>query len=114
MTIETPRIQQDVAQPFTLAGWAADLSTAMGDTGVGGLHVWAYPLSGGAPVFAGAARYGGARPDVAAIHGDQFRDSGFTLTIDGLPPGNYDLAVFPWATSLGDFAPARLVRVTIR
>jgi hypothetical protein len=114
VTIETPRIQQDVAQPFTLAGWAADLSTATGDTGVGGLHVWAYPLSGGAPVFAGAARYGGARPDVAAIHGDQFRDSGFTLTIDGLPPGNYDLAVFPWATSLGDFAPARLVRVTIR
>ena len=114
VTIETPRVQQDVAQPFTLAGWAADLSTATDDTGVGGVHVWAYPLSGGAPVFVGAAQYGRTRPDVAAIHGEQFRASGFTLTVDGLPHGNYDLAVFPWSTTLGDFAPARVVRVTIR
>lgn len=114
VTIDTPRVQQDVPQPFTLAGWAADLSTDMGDTGVSGVHVWAYPLAGGAPVFAGAALYGGARPDVAAVHGGQFRASGFTLTVDGLPPGNYDLAVFPWSTTLGDFAPAKVVRVTIR
>jgi hypothetical protein len=114
VTIETPRMQQDVAQPFALAGWAADLSTAAGDSGVGGLHVWAYPLSGGAPLFAGAAHYGSARPDVAAIHGDQFRASGFTSIVDGLPPGNYDLAVFPWSTTLGDFTPAKVIRVTIR
>ena len=76
-----------------LAGWSADLSTATG-TGVTGLHVWAYPLTGGAPIFAGPATYGGARPDVADVHGEQFRNSGFGLTVYGLPPANYDVAVF--------------------
>ena len=31
-------------------------------------------LAGGPPVFLGATAYGGARPDVAAVHGDRFRD----------------------------------------
>ncbi len=56
---------------------------------------WAYPLSGGSATFLGVATYGGVRPDVAAVHGDQFRASGFGLNIQGLPPGSYDLAVFP-------------------
>jgi hypothetical protein len=114
VVIDTVRSQQDVAQPFVLAGWAADLSADDGGSGLSALHVWAYPLAGGAPVFLGAAAYGGARSDVAAVHGDQFRASGFGLTVDGLPPGNYDLAVFAWSTALGDFAPAKVVRVTVR
>ena len=72
VAIDTPRSQQDVGQPFVLAGWAADLDAATG-TGIDTLHVWAYPLAGGAPVFLGTPTLGGARPDVAAIHGDQFR-----------------------------------------
>jgi hypothetical protein len=113
VVIDSPRWQMDVAQPFVLGGWAADLG-AMGDTGVSAIHVWAYPLSGGAPVFVGAATYGGARPDVAAVHGDQFRDSGYGLFIQDLTPGNYDLAVFAWSTEVGDFLPARVVRITAR
>ena len=54
-----------------LAGWAADLDAASG-TGIATLHAWAYPLTGGPPVFLGATHYGGARPDVAAVHGEQF------------------------------------------
>ena len=114
VSIDTPRYQQDVGQPFMVAGWAADLSTDEAGTGVTGLHVWAYPLTGGTPIFAGAATYGGARPDVADVHGEQFRHSGFGLTVYGLPPGNYDLAVFAWSTALGNFAPAKVVRVTVR
>jgi hypothetical protein len=114
IVIDTPRSQQDVGQPFVVAGWAADLSAADGSSGVTGIHAWAYPLSGGAPIFVGAATYGGARPDVAAVHGEDFRTSGFTLPVYGLPPGNYDLAVFAWSTVLGNFAPARVVRVTVR
>jgi hypothetical protein len=114
VVIDTPRSQQDVGQPFVLAGWAADLSAADGTSGVTGLHVWAYPLSGGAPVFLGATTYGGARPDVAAVHGEDFSGSGFGLTVYGLAPGNYDLAVFAWSTVLGNFAPAKVVRVTVR
>ena len=113
VAIDTPRSQQDVGQPFVLAGWAADLDAAT-TTGIDTLHVWAYPLAGGAPVFLGTPTLGGARPDVAAIHGDQFRATGFTLAVQGLMPGIYDLAVFPWSNVTGAFAPPQIVHVTVR
>ena len=111
--IDTPTSLQEVTQPFLVAGWATDLGAAQG-TGVELLHVWAYPLTGGAPSFLGAATYAGVRPDVAAVHGEQFRDSGFGLTVQGLPPGAYDVAVFAWSNVTGDFVPAKLVRVVVR
>ena len=113
VVIDTPRSQQDVAQPFVLAGWSADLNATQG-TGVATLHVWAYPLAGGPPVFLGTTNYGGVRPDVAAVHGEQFKDSGFGLHVQGLPHGHYDLAVFAWSTVTGSFVPAQVVRATVR
>jgi hypothetical protein len=113
VVIDTPRSQQDVGQPFVLAGWSADLSATQG-TGIATLHVWAYPLSGGPPVFLGTPEYGFARPDVAAVHGSQFADSGFGLHVQGLPHGNFDLAVFAWSTVTGGFVPAKVVRATVR
>ena len=113
VVIDTPTAQQDVGQPFALGGWAADLDAEDG-TGIETLHVWAYPLAGGAPVFVGVAGSGGSRPDVAAVHGDQFRDSGYGLIVRGLAPGNYDLAVFAWSRVRGGFVPAAVVRVTVR
>jgi hypothetical protein len=100
-------------QSFALDGWAADLNAAAG-TGIATLHAWAYPLAGGPPVFLGATAYGAARPDVAALHGEQFTDSGFRLTVQGLAHGRYDLAVFAWRTEAADFMPATVVRVTVR
>lgn len=113
VVIDTPERQRDVGQPFVVAGWAIDRDERAG-TGVDAVHVWAYPLRGGPAVFLGAAVYGGERPDVAAIHGDRFLASGYGLTVAGLDPGNYDLAVFAWSTAAGGFAPARTVRVTVR
>jgi hypothetical protein len=113
VVIDAPRPQQDLAQPFMLGGWAADLNASEG-TGIATLHAWAYPLAGGPPMFLGAAASGGARPDVAALHGDQFRDSGFGLLVQGLAHGHYDLAVFAWSTAIADFVPATVVRVTVR
>ena len=113
VVIDTPRSQQDLAQPFLLGGWAADLDATAG-TGIDTRHVGAYPLAGGPPVFLGTATYGGARPDVAAVHGDQFHASGYGLTVQGLAPGNYDLAVFAWSNVSGGFVPAKVVRVTVR
>ena len=72
-----------VRAPFMIGGWAVDLDASEG-TGVTTLHAWAYPAAGGAPIFLGATAYGGARPDVAAVHGDQFKDSGFGLIVAGL------------------------------
>jgi hypothetical protein len=113
VVIDTPRSQQDLAQPFLLGGWAVDRGAAAG-TGVDAVHVWAHPLTGGAPVFLGAAAIGGTRPDVAAVLGDQFRDAGYNLTVQGLEPGNYDLAVFAWSRVTNGFVPAQVVRVTAR
>jgi len=111
VTIDTPT--SDTAQPFAIAGWAVDLDQDFG-SGIDAVHVWAYPLAGGGPVFLGAATYGGARPDVAALHGDRFKASGYGLTVEGLTHGNYDLAVFGRSTATGGFAPAKTVRITVR
>ena len=78
------------------------------------MHVWAYPVDGGAPVFLGVAENGLARPDVAAAFGDQFESAGYRLEVHGLAPGRYDLAVFGWSEVRAGFAPAAVVRVTVR
>ena len=113
VVIDAPTTQQDVGQPFAVAGWAADLDSPSG-TGMGTLHVWAYPLAGGLPIFLGTAASGGARPDVAAMHGDAFLQTGFGLIVQGLAHGHYDLAVFAWSTEQMEFLPARTIRVTVR
>jgi hypothetical protein len=111
--IDTPQVEQEVASAFMLAGWAADLNADAG-TGVSGLHVWAYPTNGAAPIFLGTPDYGAARPDVAAVHGEAFRPSGYGLIVRGLPPGQYDVAVFPWSTVTNGFASAGVVRVVVK
>ena len=113
IVIDTPSGRPDVPQPFTLAGWAADLDAAEG-TGVGTVHVWAYPITGADPIFLGVASYGGRRPDVAAVYGDPFRDSGYGLVVDRLTPGIYTLAVFAWSPATGTFAPAKTLQIVVR
>jgi hypothetical protein len=98
---------------IVLAGWAIDLDTDIG-TGVDTLHVWAYPATGEAPRWVGVATYGGERPDVGAIFGDQFTESGYGIRVRGLEPGTYDLAVFAWSTVQNRFVPAKVVRVTVQ
>jgi N-acetylneuraminic acid mutarotase len=104
-------------EPIFLGGWAADLDAPF-DSGVDTVHVWAYPVNGAgawdAPMWIGAASYGGARPDVGEIYGDRFTNSGYGLLVRDLAPGTYDLAVFAYSTVQNGFAPARLVRVTVR
>ncbi len=109
--IDTPRNDASVEQPFMLGGWAVDLDAGYG-TGIETLHAWAYPLAGGPPVFLGAMERG-PRPDVAAIHGDRFRNAGFGVIVQSLPSGSYDLAVFPWSNVIGGFTPPKTVRIVI-
>ena len=94
-----------VRQPFPVGGWAIDQAAASG-TGVDAVHVWAYPSNAsgvptGAPVFLGAAAYGGSRPDVGALYGEQFRDSGYSLSVTGLPVGFHHLVVYARSTVTG-------------
>ena len=39
------------------------------------------------PIVLGATAYGGERPDVAAIFGERFTRSGYSLTVDALTAG---------------------------
>jgi hypothetical protein len=34
--------------------------------------------------------------------------------VQGLTPGNYDIAVFAWSTERAGFVPAQVVRLTVR
>jgi hypothetical protein len=103
------------AQPrtFLIGGWAFDAAAASG-TGIDAIHIWAIPNpgSGAAPLFLGAAAYGGARPDVGAIFGSQFTASGFNRVVT-VPPGVYDIAVFPHSSVSGTFAAAQVVRINV-
>jgi hypothetical protein len=113
VVIDAPAAGADASQPLVLGGWAIDMDADTG-TGIDTVHVWAYPVGGGAPLFVDVAAYGGRRPDIAAVYGERFRDSGYGLVVAGLPPGSYDLAVFARSTISGNFVPARVVRVTVR
>jgi hypothetical protein len=112
VVVDVPRSDGTVNSPFLIGGWAVDLDASDG-TGVTTLHAWAYPSTGGAPIFLGATASGGVRPDVAAIHGDQFKASGFGLIAQGLPPGDYDLALFAWSTETMGFVAPTVVRVRV-
>ena len=92
-----------VPRTFAVSGWAADPSATTGP-GVDAVHVWAFPDTGEAPIWVGAATYGGARDDIAALFGPSFRPSGYWL-FGSLAPGHYTLEVFAHSTVTGEFSP---------
>ena len=114
MMIDTPQAGSTLPSSFVVAGWAIDLAAADGG-GVDAVHVWAYPVGvAGAPIFVGAADYGGIRADVGGVFGDRFVSSGWDLTGRSLAPGVYDLVVFAHSAVSGDFNNTQTVRVTVR
>jgi hypothetical protein len=112
MTIDAPPAGSGVGQPFTLAGWAIDRDAASGP-GVDAVHVWAYPATGGPPIFVAAAPVDVPRADVGAAFGAQFTNSGYAVTVSGLPPGQYQVVVYAHSTVTGTFNQWRIVTVTI-
>jgi hypothetical protein len=101
------------AQPFTLGGWAIDLAAASG-TGVDAIHVWALPTSGQPARWVGTASYGSMRGDVATAFGSsQFGASGYNITVNGLPPGTYDLVAYARSSISNSFDNWKVARVTI-
>ncbi len=99
MSLDAPGAGATVQQPFRVAGWAIDRAAARG-TGVDAVHVYAYPAdgsgatTGASPVFLGAALYGGSRPDVAGLFGEQIRDCGYQMEASGLGGGTYKLVLY--------------------
>jgi endonuclease/exonuclease/phosphatase family metal-dependent hydrolase len=105
VVMDAPRANTTVRVPFALGGWALDTASTSG-TGVSTMHVWAFPVTGAAPVFLGVTG-SGARPDVAAIYGSRFLQSGFNLAVYSLAPGAYTVVVYPFSTRLNAFDYAR-------
>ena len=105
-------------QPFLAGGWAVDLGAPSG-TGVDDIHVWAFPIEGGVVNPAGGrfvaqGTSGGSRPDVGAVLGSQFTNSGFTFSISGLPTGDYVLGVYAHSTVSGTFNNVTQVVINVQ
>jgi hypothetical protein len=109
--IDIPGSGSSVHQPFTLAGWALEATSS--SRGIDTLHVWAFPMSDAAPQFLGVASYGSSRPDVAAAYGSQFNATGYSLSVRGLPSGNWLIAIYGWVTASGMFSVVNTVSVTV-
>ena len=112
--IETPAASATVGQPFNLTGWALDASSSSGN-GVPFMHAYVY-LHGATPQFLGApSTVAGSRPDLGAwLQASRFSDSGWGLTVGGLPVGTHLLVVYPYSSVTGSFAPALLRWVTVQ
>ena len=112
LVIDSPRANARGAR-FDVQGWTLD-PLAITGSGVSAVHVWAYPLSGDAPFFLGAADMGVARPDVVAIYGRPAERAGYGLRAEIATPGDYMIAVFPFVdTTCGAFGPGETVLVTV-
>jgi hypothetical protein len=111
MAVDVPGAGATVPSMFLIAGWAGQAGGT--DSGVDAIHVWAFPVGGGSPIFVGTATLGGARPDVAAVFGGAYANSGFNLIAGPLPAGTYDLVVYVHNARTGRFTDRRIVRVIV-
>ena len=113
IVVDQPAAAAIVQEPFSVSGWAVDVMGLSPGPGVSTVHVWAFPAGAGAPSFVGAD-YGRPRPDVGALFGPSFTNSGYHVSVRGLTPGAYQLIAFAFSLRTGDFSIARAVPVTIR
>jgi hypothetical protein len=110
--LDAPAHNTTTGQPFLVGGWMIDRAAATG-TGILTIHVWGVPVGGGTPIFLGVPTFG-ARPDVAALFGAQFLNSGFTLAAAaGLPPGTWQVVAFGMSSVTGNFTQSVGVTVNI-
>jgi hypothetical protein len=113
--LDSPAPDATVGASFNVEGWAVDVGATSG-TGVDAVHIWAFPINGntlGTGVFLGEATLGGARPDVGAILGSQFTNSGFSGVGSGLPAGRWRIAAYPHSSVSGTFSAPRFSDVTV-
>jgi hypothetical protein len=111
--IDTPAPSSTLTSAFEVGGWAVDSSAASG-TGVDQIHMYIFPNDGAAPpVYIGMASVGWARPDVGAILGSQFTNSGFHFTVTGAMPGNYVLGVYAHSSVTNTFSIVKTLHFTV-
>lgn len=76
IAVDAPTPNQVVTSAFEVGGWALDAGAPSG-TGVDGVQFYIQPQGAPAPgVFMGTGSYGGSRPDVGALFGSRFTNTG--------------------------------------
>jgi len=72
-------------------------------------------MAGGAPTFVGAVTPNLPRADVGAAYGNaRWNNSGFSIPVNGLSPGTYDLVLYTHRQSSGAFENIKIIRVTVQ
>ena len=113
LAIDTPSPGMTTTSAFEVGGWAADTGAPSGP-GVDAVVFYVFPNAGSAPgVFIGQGSYGWSRPDVGALLGSQFTNTGYHFTITGLGPGTYMLGVYARSTVTGGFSLVRTSPFTV-
>lgn len=113
--VDAPSASQTLSPPFLVRGWAVDLRSASGP-GVPFVQVFAFSTTTSDAYYLGWATVGAeARTDVQAMYGSNFLNSGFNLSMANVPPGSYQLALFPYSgvTSSFENDKAAYVDVTV-
>ena len=95
-----------IRMPALYSGWALDMSVASAPTqygtGISDVFLDVLSMPGAQLAQRLQATYGLSRPDVAAIFGARFQNSGFSATIRDLAPGTYQLRVRYRLTASGE------------
>jgi N-acetylneuraminic acid mutarotase len=108
MALDLPTDESTVGSNFSLSGWSIDRGAQTG-VGVDYVHAYAYPISGfngavtGSPIFMAQINVSNARPDIGAVFGSQFTNSGYSASITSLSPGTYRLYVYGHSLVSGTF-----------
>jgi hypothetical protein len=116
LVIESPTAGATVAeQPFNLTGYAVDLGNRGPGRGTGIDQVRVSVTHGESTVVLGNATYGVPRSDVAAKTGFglNFTNSGFTMPVQGLTPGQYTFTVEGRSTMTNTFSVLHTVTVNV-
>jgi hypothetical protein len=106
-------VQAGPSSPAEISGWAFE-NASVSDSGIDGVHVYAYPNAGaGTPIFLGLATVGLPRPDVAAQFGAAYADAGWSLSAPPLSQGIYLIAAFSHSRVTGRFTLRTLGMVLV-
>ena len=99
---------------INVTGWALNKGAPSGfGTGVDTVHVYAQPSSGSA-IFLGVAAYGSSRPDIGAIFGSQFTNSGYSLaTGTSLTAGSYTIQAYAHNALTNSFDALKLANILL-
>jgi hypothetical protein len=113
-SIDAPLENATVGQPFGVTGWAVDASAPSGN-GVPFMHAYVY-LNGSTPQFLGAPNtIAGSRPDIGAwLQSARFSDSGWGITVSGLPAGTHLLVIYPYSSVTSGFGTALVRWITVQ